>query len=144
MWIFELYNEDERSGGAYLSNYTASHTRRSWSHVVFIVYPWYGLSAVRTVCVVLCTLTTERRHCFVCTAGSGNRNSRLRSEQDLHEITLWRNLWQNTTAFWVLKGKWAGFQPSLFDPEYGTRCGVCDIPQQPSGGHLCIVTLLTL
>jgi len=115
-----MYNE-ERNGGAYLSNYTASHTWRPWSHVIFIVCPWYGISAVRTVCAVLCTPTAERPNSFVCAAGSGNRKNKLRSKQDLHQITLWHNLWLNTAAFWVLKGKWAVFRPALFDPECGTR-----------------------
>ena len=82
----------------------------------FIVCPWYGLSAVRTVCVVLCTLTAERRHCFLCAAGSGNRKNGLRSKQELREITLRHYLWQNTAAFWALKGKWAGFSALLIWP----------------------------
>jgi hypothetical protein len=99
---------------------------------------------VTALCVVLCNLSAERRHCFLCAAGSDNRNNRLRSKQDLHEITVWYNLWQNTAAFWVLKEKWAGFWPSLFDPGCGNRCVVCVIPQLRTAGQLFIMTPVTL
>jgi hypothetical protein len=45
--------------------------------------------------------------------------------------------------FLGIKGE-VGVWPPLFDPECGTRCGECVIPRQPSVGHLCIMTLLTL
>jgi len=85
---------------------------------IFIVCPWYVLSAMRTVCLVLCALTAERRHCFVRAAGGGNRNSGLRSKQDLHEITLWHNYLM--AQFMAKHSSFCGINP--LNPELNPIC----------------------